>query len=41
MTVGGHVVSNKWNNCLENFRVFHGTRRFFDAGLGRHRNRRF
>ncbi len=41
MAVGGHVVSNKSNNCLENFRVFRGTWRFFDAGLGRHQNRRF
>jgi hypothetical protein len=41
MAMSGHVVSNKLNNSLENFWVFPGTRRFFDAGLGRHRNRRF
>ncbi len=40
MDVGGHVVSNKSNNCLQNFRVFRGTWRFFDVGLGRHWNRR-
>jgi hypothetical protein len=36
MAVSGHVVLNKSNNCLKNFRVFNGTRRSFDAGLGRH-----
>ncbi len=42
MTLGGHVVLNKSNNCLDNyFRAFRGTRRFFDAGFGKHRNRRF
>ncbi len=41
MAVGGHVVLNKLNNCLENFQVFCETRRFFDAGSRRHRNRRF
>jgi hypothetical protein len=34
MAVGGHVVSNKSSNCLENFWVFRGTRRFFDAVWG-------
>jgi hypothetical protein len=36
MAVASHIVSNKLNNCLENFRVFCGTRRFFDVGLGIH-----
>jgi hypothetical protein len=41
MAMGGHVVSNKLNNCIENFQVFRETQRFFDAGLGKHQNRRF
>ncbi len=41
MAMCGHVVSNKSNNCLENFPVVGGTWRFFDAGLGRHQNWRF